>query len=150
MEKRPHSATRLRLRYTGRPEEGTLADRIPEAGVVALSAVAWTAVAYVVLALTVSPAAQAVFYAAGFVALTGTAAILLELYHARAATSVPRPRAASLLGTGMRFAVTVEFALWLQSLRILTAAYLVLLIAGFLALEYVIQQVRDQGNRHDV
>jgi len=49
----------------------------------------------------------------------------------------------------MRFALTVEFALWLQSIRALTAWYLVLLIGAFLFLEFLARQVTadDRGRR---
>jgi hypothetical protein len=46
-----------------------------------------------------------------------------------------RHRAVGSLGAGMRFAFAVEFALWLQSLRVLTAAYLIFIAAGFLLIE---------------
>src|SRR5437763_824586 len=97
--------------------------------------VGWAVVGYVVTELPVDPGAQAVLYTAGFVALAGTAALLLEGYYARVGRRDPRPLAVNLLGQGSRFAFMVEFALWLQSLRMLTAAYLVFLIAGYLFIE---------------
>jgi len=105
--------------------------------------------AYVLLSLSVSPGTQAVFYTAGFVALAGTTALIYELYYWRTHTPQPRRTAIALLGTGMRFALTVEFALWLQSIRALTAWYLVLLIGAFLFLEFLARQVTadDRGRR---
>jgi hypothetical protein len=117
-----------------------MTDRVSEFGVLVLTAFAWAVVGYVVLVLPVDAVTQAVFYTAGFVALTGASALLLELYHARSGGRRPRPLAVQLLGTGMRFAFLVEFGLWLQSLRMLTAAYAVLLFAGFLFVEYLFQK----------
>jgi hypothetical protein len=99
--------------------------------------------AYVVITLPVTPASQAVFYTAGFVAIAGTTALLYELYESRRRSSRPRRRAVSLLGTGMRLALAVEFALWLQSLRVLTAWYLVLVVGAFLFLEFLARQAGD-------
>ena len=101
--------------------------------------------AYVVIALPVSPATQAVFYTAAFVALAGTAALTYELYLSR--TKSDHRRAVSLLGTGMRLALAVDFALWLQSLRALTAGYLVLLVGAFLFLEFLARQAADDRDR---
>ena len=121
-------------------EPGTkLADRVTEAAVLALTALGWAVLAYVVAVLPVSPSTQAVFYTAGFVALAGSAALTYELYLWR--TTRHRRPAISLLGTGMRFALAVEFALWLQSIRALTAWYLVLLVGAFLFLEFLSRQV---------
>ena len=117
-----------------------MTDHVSEIGVLALTLLGWAVVAYVVLVLPVDAVTQAVFYTAGFVALTGACALLLELYHARSRGRRPRPLAVQLLGTGMRFAFLVEFGLWLQSLRMLTAAYVVLLFAGFLFIEYLFQK----------
>jgi hypothetical protein len=99
--------------------------------------------AYVVIVLPVSPATQAVFYTAGFVGIAGSTALLYELYQSRTRPAGPRRHAVSLLGTGMRFALVVEFALWLQSLRVLTAGYLVLLVGAFLFLEFLARQAGE-------
>jgi hypothetical protein len=40
----------------------------------------------------------------------------------------------------MRFAVAVEFALWMQSLRMLSIPLAVLILGGFVLLEYLFQQ----------
>jgi hypothetical protein len=125
-----------------------MSDRVSELGVIALTALGWAVVGYVVLLLPVDTVTQAVFYTAGFVAMTGVCALLLELYHARSGGRRPRPIAVHLLGTGMRFAFLVEFGLWLQSLRMLTAAYAVLLFAGFLFIEYLFQKTSSaRGGR---
>ena len=55
----------------------------------------------------------------------------------------PRPRAINLIGVGMRLAFALEFGLWLQSLRMLSVGYLVLLVAGFLALEFLFRQLAN-------
>ena len=104
-------------------------------------------VSYVVIALPVSPGAQAVFYTAGFVALAGSAALTCELYQRRMRSGEPGRPAVAHLGTGMRFALAVEFALWLQSLRALTAGYLVLLVGAFLFLEFLARQAADDRDR---
>jgi hypothetical protein len=124
-----------------------LADRVTEAAVLALTLLGWLVLAYVVVALPVSPGTQAVFYTAGFVAFAGSAALLYELYQSRTRPSGSPRRAVSLLGTGMRFALAVEFALWLQSLRALTAWYVVLLVGTFLFLEFLARQVADDRDR---
>ena len=103
--------------------------------------------AYVVVALPVSPGAQAVFYTSGFVALAGSTALVYELYQSRARNGGPHRHAVSLLGTGMRLALTVDFALWLQSLRALTAGYLVVLVGAFLFLEFLARQATDDRDR---
>lgn len=96
-------------------------------------------VAFVVGTLPVTPVTQAVFYAAGFAGLSGIWALLREFYYGRRPPpGVSRgPSAISLLGSGMRFAFTVEFALWLQSLRMLTPAYVGVLLVSYLLLEYL-------------
>lgn len=124
-----------------------LADRVTEAAVVALTVLGWMVLAYVVVALPVSPGAQTVLYSAGFVALAGSTALLYEFYQSRTRSGRPPRRAVSLLGTGMRFALVVEFALWLQSLRALTAGYLVLLVGAFLFLEFLARQAADDRER---
>lgn len=95
----------------------------------------WAVVAYVVLALPITPTTQGMFYAGGFVALAGTWASLQTLYHTRRGT--PAPGAVTLLTGGTRFALVAEFALWLQSLRMLTPAYAILLAASYGLLEYL-------------
>lgn len=113
----------------------------------ALTALGWAVLAYVVFALPVSPGAQTVFYTAGFVALAGSVALIYELYRSRTQPEAPHRNAVSLLGTGMRFALVVEFAFWLQSLRALTAGYVVLLVGAFLFLEFLARQVADDRDR---
>lgn len=103
--------------------------------------------AYVVVALPVSAGGQAVFYTAGFVAVAGSTALVCELYQSRTRPHGAPRRAVALLGTGMRFALAVEFALWLQSLRVLTAGYVVLLVGAFLFLEFLARQVADDRDR---
>jgi hypothetical protein len=120
---------------------------VTEAAVVTLTFLGWVVLAYVVIALPVSPASQAVFYTASFVGIAGSTALLYELYQSRTRPSGPRRRAVSLLGTGMRFALAVEFALWLQSLRVLTAGYLVLVVGAFLFLEFLARQAGDSSAR---
>ena len=114
-----------------------MTDRLTELGLLFLTLGGWLLVLYVVFALPVSSGTQSVFYGAGFVALAGTVAVVCELYQSRRTREDGRPHAVSLLGAGMRFAFAVEFALWLQSLRVLTAAYLVFILAGYLLLEIV-------------
>ena len=122
---------------------GAVADRLTDAGVVALTLIGWAVLAYVVVLLPVSAGSQAVLYAAGFVALSGSVALVYELYLARARGRGPARPATALLGTGMRFAVIAEFALWLQSLRLLTPGYAVLLAAAFIFLEFLARQAGD-------
>ncbi len=124
-----------------------MADLLARLGVALLTVLGWIVVVIVVATLPVTSGTQAVFYTAGFVALAGSAALILELYYARVGRRDPRPSAVSLLGRGMRFAFTFEFGLWLQSLRMLTAAYAVLLIAGFLCLEILFQYASQRGDR---
>ncbi len=112
-----------------------MADRFTELGLLFLTLAGWLLLIYVVVALPVSSGTQAIFYASGFVALAGTVALVSELYQARASKGDSHPRAVHLLGAGMRLAFAVEFALWLQSLRVLTAAYLVFILAGYVFLE---------------
>ena len=78
----------------------------------------------------------------------GGAAFVTELYAARSHKDGPRPRASALLGGGMRFAFVVEFALWLQSLRILTAAYLVFILAGVLFVEIMFRYAGSDRRGH--
>ena len=109
--------------------------------VIALTLGGWAVAAFVVLVLPVSPTAQSLLYSAGFAALSGSWALLRELYVARRA-SESRSGGAHLssvhyLGSGMRFAFAVEFALWLQSLRMLTPVYVALLVVTYLFLEYL-------------
>src|SRR5581483_11207298 len=112
-----------------------MADRFAELGLVTFTVLGWALSVYVILALPVSPGAEAVLYAAAFVAIAGTAALVLGFYYARTRAADSRPKITSLLAGGMRLAFAVEFALWLQSLRVLTAAYLVFILAGFLFME---------------
>lgn len=115
--------------------------------VLALAVGGWCTVAFVVVVLPVSPSTQSVFYAAGFTALAGTWALLRELYHARrlspGARSLAPVGSIHFLGSGMRFALTVEFGLWLQSLRMLTPAYILLLAVSYLLLEYLFRAAGD-------
>lgn len=123
-----------------------MTERFAEVGLAALTAAGWIVVAYVVLVLPVSPVTEVVFYTAGFVALAGLAAFAWGLYQARVVRRSSPPPALALLGTGMRFAFVVEFALWLQSLRVLTVWHLVLLVAGFLFIEFLFGTTAD--DRH--
>ena len=112
-----------------------MGERFVEVTVLAITLAAWVLVGYLVAFLPVTADTQAAFYACGFVALAGTYAMMLELYYARAEGVELRPRALAMLGGGMRFAIAAEFALWLQSLRMLTAAYLVFIVAAFFFVE---------------
>src|SRR5579862_7216479 len=83
-----------------------------------LSAGGWALVAYVVLTLPVTPTAEAIFYAGAFGALAGSWALL-----AKAVYRHRFQRELGLVGAlsgGLRFALAVEFGLWLQSLHMLT------------------------------
>jgi len=124
-----------------------MADRLTELALIALTILGWVVLAYVVFALPVSPGTQTVFYTASFVALAGTTALVYELYQSRTRPAGTAPRAVSLLGTGMRFALAVDFALWLQSLHALTAGYVVLLVGAFLFLEFLSRQAADDRDR---
>lgn len=104
----------------------------------------WAVVAYVVLALPVVPAAQAIFYCAAFVALAGSWALLLRVYYQRRLDR--HLGTAAALGSGMRFALAAEFALWLQSLRMLTPAYAALLVAGYLLAEYLFRSLAPRSS----
>ena len=119
--------------------------------VVVLALGGWAIALFVVVLLPVSPTTQAVFYAAGFAGLAGSWALLRELYYLRRVTieAASVPSAIGLLGSGMRFAAGVEFALWLQSLRMLTPVYVVLLIVSYLFLEYLFRSAegRQEGFR---
>jgi hypothetical protein len=119
-----------------------MSDWLADFAVAIFTAVGWLVVAYVVLVMPVSTGAQAVFYTAGFVALAGTAALLITAYEARSRRAAPRSRAIDQLGTGMRFAVAMEFALWLQSLRMLTPIYVILILVGFGFLETLFRRAR--------
>jgi hypothetical protein len=116
---------------------------------VALALGGWLLAAFVVLVLPVTPTAQAVLYAAGFAALSGSWALLRELYVARrqpaGAPAGSHPPAIYFLGSGMRFAATAEFGLWLQSLRMLTPVYIVLLIVTYLFLEYLFRAAENRA-----
>ncbi len=118
--------------------------------VLALALGGWCIVALVVAVLPVTPSTQAIFYAALFAAITGTWALVREVYRLR------RPPARDLrlaptgaihfLGSGMRFAAGAEFALWLQSLRMLTPVYIALVIVSYLALEYLFRPTDSAVN----
>lgn len=127
-----------------------MADRLARTGVALLTVLGWLVVALVVTTLPVSSATQAVFYFAGFVALAGSVALLLELYDTRLGRRRARLSAVNHLGSGMRFAFTFEFALWLQSLRMLTVVYAVLLLVGFLGLEILFQLTSQRQDRPGV
>lgn len=131
--------------YTEMVHEAQMVDRIANAGLLALTLCGWAVVIYVIMVLPVSSGAQAVLYTAGLVALAGSAALALDLYSARAGAPVQRFGAMGYLGTGMRFALAMEFALWLQSLRMLTPAYLVFIIVGFLLIELLFRRAADGG-----
>jgi hypothetical protein len=124
-----------------------MAENLAKLVIAALTVASWLTVAIVVISLPVTPSSQAVFYSAGFVALTGSAALALSLYYARLGRRDAPVGIVGRLGTGMRFAFACEFALWLQSLRMLTAAYAVLLIAGFLCLEALVRHGSPRGDR---
>lgn len=109
-----------------------------------LSAGGWALIAYVVLALPVTPAAQAIFYAGAFGALAGTWALLARLAYRRRWHQ--ELGIIGALGGGLRFALAVEFGLWLQSLRMLTVPYAVLLVAGYLATEYLFRSLAPRGS----
>jgi len=115
-------------------------DYLGEICVISLAALGWAVMTLLVLVVPVSPSAQLVFYVAGFVGLSATFALVLELYHARSG-ELPRRRAFQLLGSGMRLAFVIMFALWLQSLRVLTVVYAGLLGVGFLILEFLFHQL---------
>ena len=117
--------------------------------VLALALGGWAVVAFVVVVLPVSPSTQSVFYAAGFAALAGTWALLRDLYHARRGApdrTLLEGGAIHFLGSGMRFALAVEFGLWLQSLRMLTPVYIALLAISYLLLEYLFRAAETRTN----
>ncbi|HEX9015198.1 MAG TPA: hypothetical protein VF960_04255 [Chloroflexota bacterium] len=105
-----------------------------------LGLIAWSVWGYTVVYLDpdVSLAAVA-FYGALFVALTCTLARLRERprYEAADGTFVP---ARPALGHGASIAILVLFALWLQSLRMLTSLNVILLVSalGFVELGFVL------------
>jgi hypothetical protein len=117
--------------------------------VLALAFGGWAVVAFVVAVLPVTPPSQAVFYSAGFAALAGSWALLRELYQNRrglqSARSLPPLGAIHFLGSGMRFAAAVEFALWLQSLRMLTVPYVALLTLSYLGVEYLFRAAETRS-----
>jgi hypothetical protein len=125
------------------PRGFDVAERLTEAGVVALAVASWAVLAYVIFVLPVSPGTQVVLIAAGFVALSCSTALVCGLYVSRAMARGGDLRAAAAIGTGMRFALIVEVGLWLQSLRVLTAGYAVLLVGAFIFLEFLARQARD-------
>jgi hypothetical protein len=116
-----------------------MADRFAELGLFLFTLVGWALLLYVIIAIPVSQGAQLVFYGAGFVAIAGSVALIATLYQARARGGEPRPRVVGMLGVGLRLALAVEFALWLQSLRLLTPAYLIFIAAGFLLIEILLR-----------
>jgi hypothetical protein len=119
-------------------------ERLAEYGLAGLTLAGWAVVAYVVLALPVSPAGEVVFYTAGFVALAGLAAFAYGFWLARVGRRADRPPALATLGTGMRFAFAAEFGLWLQSLRVLTGWHVLLLVVGFLFMEFLFSSLLDE------
>ncbi len=116
---------------------------LADLAVAMFTAIGWAVVAYVVMALPASAGAQAVFYTAGFVALAGTVALIVASYQARVGPGATRTRAIDQLGTGMRFAVAIEFGLWLQSLRMLTPIYVLAILVGFGLLEMLFRRARS-------
>ena len=121
-------------------------DFLAELCVVGLAAVGWVVVTLLVLLVPVSASAQLVFYVAAFVGLSATFALMLELFHARSG-EMPRRRGFQLLGSGMRLAFVIIFALWLQSLRVLTVIYAGLLGVGFVILELLFHQLASGTKR---
>lgn len=119
-----------------------MSDWLADVAVIAFTAGGWGVVAYVILTLPVSPGSQAVLYTAGFVALAGTIALLTAGFSGRMGRASGRARAIDNLGTGMRFAVAIEFALWLQSLRMLTPFYVLAILAGAGFLEMLFRRSR--------
>ena len=73
-----------------------MTDRLAELGLLSLTFAAWLLLLYVIFALPVSSSTQSVFYGAGFVALTGTVALLCELYQSRRAREEDRPHAVNV------------------------------------------------------
>jgi hypothetical protein len=118
-----------------------MADRFAELGLFLFTLIGWALLLYVIVAVPVSSGAQIILYGAGFVAIAGSVALVAALYQARSRDGEGRPRAVSMLGVGLRIAFAVEFALWLQSLRLLTPAYLIFIAAGFLLVEILIRSV---------
>jgi hypothetical protein len=116
-----------------------MADRFAELGLFLFTLVGWALLLYVIIAVRVSPGAQLLFYGAGFVAIAGSVALVTALYQFRVLGAEPRLRAVGTLGVGVRLAITVEFALWLQSLRLLTPAYLIFIAAGFFLTEILLR-----------
>jgi hypothetical protein len=116
-----------------------MADRFAELGLFLFTLVGWSLLLYVIVAVPVSPGAQLLFYGAGFVAIAGSVALVGALYQARSRRDESRLHAMSFLGLGLRLAFAVEFALWLQSLRLLTPSYLIFIAAGFFLLEILLR-----------
>lgn len=115
--------------------------------VLALALGGWCIVGLVVAVLPVTPSTQSLFYAAGFAALAGTWALGRELYQLRHGHRAPGASSPIyFLGSGMRFALAVEFGLWLQSLRMLTPVYIALLATSFLLLEYLFRSAESRAS----
>ncbi|HEY3117160.1 MAG TPA: hypothetical protein VGK54_10500 [Chloroflexota bacterium] len=110
-----------------------------------LSAAGWALVAYVVLALPVTPTAQIIFYGGAFGALAGTWAMVARLAYRRRLQRDLGLIAA--LSGGLRFALALEFGLWLQSLRMLTVPYAVLLLAAYLTTEYLFRSLAPRNSQ---
>ena len=124
-----------------------MAARLTELGIVSLTLLGWLAVLYTLLALPVSAGSQSILYTAGLVALAGTVALVLELGSWRQGAQGRQEGAVRFLGSGMRFALALEFALWLQSLRMLTIPYMVVIAAGFIFVEFLFHQVKDRAGQ---
>ena len=114
-----------------------MADRFAELGLFLATMVGWALLLYVIIAVPVSPGAQLMFYGAGFVAIAGSATMIATLYQSRVRRA--EPHVLGILGMGLRLAFAIEFALWLQSLRLLTTAYLIFIAAGFFLVEILIR-----------
>ena len=141
------------------PKRGRSVGKLPYTGnvlggygrglVLALALGGWLLTLFVVIILPVTPTAQAVLYAAAFAALSGSWALIRELYAARRLPPTAMPGshspAISFLGSGMRFAATVEFGMWLQTLRMLTPVYMVLLLITYLFLEYLFRAAENRA-----
>ena len=115
-----------------------MADRYAGLGLFLFTLVGWTLLLYVIVAIPVSPGGQLLFYGAGLAAIAGSVALVAALYQSRARAGA-RPGVLSTLGMGLRLALTVELALWLQSLRLLTPAYLIFIAAGFFLIEILLR-----------
>lgn len=113
-------------------------------GLLVLTLAGWGILGYVVVRMPVTAGAQGLFYAAAFLALAGTVALVVTLYEARLGNQ-QSGWLRSPLATGIRFAVAADAALWLQSLRLLTVGYVVLLVAAFVVMEFVLRRGNGRG-----